>query len=132
MRLVFGLMACAVVAGPVFAQQMDCSAPETQTDLTLCANQEWGNADEALNGAYQDALGLMRWVDSDLAAEDQGAQEALREGQRAWVTFRDNACLAEAYVFFGGSIRPMVELNCKARLTWVRVADLQLIMDQMH
>lgn len=67
---------------------------------------------------------MMRAIDADLPAARRGAEVALRDGQRAWITFRDQACLAEAYVFAGGSAQPMVYSGCQARLTEQRAADL--------
>ena len=130
MRLFWMMIAVAFLPGGAVAQQMDCSAPETQTDMTLCAKQEWVSADEELNGAYQEAIAWMKRTDAALDAADRGAEEALRAGQRAWVEFRDNACLAEAYPFTGGSIQPMVQWDCMARLTWARVGDLYVLVDQ--
>ena len=131
----FSMIVAAVVlagglAGPVMGQDVDCDNPQTQTEMTQCAQWDWAAADEELNGVYSAAVAVMQDTDANLSAAERGAEEALRAGQRAWVTFRDNACLAEAYAFTGGSMQPMVQMGCMARLTWARVGDLYILTDQ--
>ena len=124
------MAAALVLAGPVFGQDLECDNPQTQSEMTQCAEWDWSAADEELNSVYAGAVAAMQAVDETLSAADRGAEEALRTGQRAWVTFRDNACLAEAYAFAGGSMQPMVQMGCMARLTWARVEDLTILTDQ--
>jgi uncharacterized protein YecT (DUF1311 family) len=63
-------------------------------------------------------------IDSDLPASQRGAEIALRDAQRAWITFRDQACVAEAYSWRGGSGEPMIYASCQESLTRRRVEDL--------
>ena len=127
----FSTMAAALVlAGPVFGQDLECENPKTQLDLTFCARQDWQEADDALNDMYQSALALIEETDAIVGAEDRGAEDALKDAQRLWAKYRDAACLAEAYAYAGGSIQPMIEWNCMARLTWARVEDLTILTDQ--
>ena len=98
---------------------------ETQQDMNLCAEQDWQSADDVLNDAYAKAMILMRNIDADLPAEDQGAVQNLRNAQRSWVTFRDAACAAEAYMMHRGSAEPLLLFGCMARLTAVRTLDLE-------
>lgn len=114
----------AFLAGPAAAQDVDCANAEAQVELNFCAEAEFLEADDDLNLAYSDARDLMRQIDADLSAEERGAEVALRDGQRAWITFRDETCLAESYVFAGGSAQPMVYSGCQARLTQQRAAVL--------
>ena len=130
MRRFLGLLVAVCLGGPGSAQDVDCDNQLTQQDMNQCAEWDWQAADEELNGAYQEAVAWMRETDAGLARGDRGAEEALRAGQRAWVEFRDNACLAEAWPFTGGSIQPMVQMGCMARLTWARVGDLYILTDQ--
>ena len=114
-----------LVAGSLHAQEVDCSMAETQQDMNICAEQDWQLADDELNLAYAKAMILMRNIDADLPAEDQGAVQNLRNAQRSWVTFRDAACAAEAYMMHGGSAEPLLLFGCMARLTAVRTLDLE-------
>jgi uncharacterized protein YecT (DUF1311 family) len=111
------------------AQQVNCAAPVTQLDMNFCADRAWKLADEDLNLAYGMARSLMRQTDSALPAADRGAEVALRDAQRAWIAFRDAACSAEGYVYVGGSIRPLVVLNCLERMTRARTEELRTLAE---
>jgi uncharacterized protein YecT (DUF1311 family) len=109
---------------PVWAQTMDCGERVTQIEMTECAEQEWIMADSELNAAYRVAMDLMKKVDGNLPKTDRGAVDFLRQAQRDWVSFRDNACAAEGYLMHLGSAEPMVIYRCRARLTLQRTEDL--------
>lgn len=122
-KLVLGVLMAA--AAPAAAQQVDCATAEVQVELTYCAEQDWNAADAELNTAYGAAKAVLQQIDDGLPAEEQGAVANLRDGQRAWVAFRDATCAAEGYAMHGGSAEPMVIYGCRARLTRQRTADLQ-------
>ncbi|MDZ4393600.1 lysozyme inhibitor LprI family protein [Cypionkella sp.] len=130
MRLV--LLGCfwALTALPALAQEVDCANAEMQMELTYCAEQDWLAADADLNAAYGVARKLMQGIDAELEASQRGAADFLREGQRAWVTFRDATCAAEGYAMHGGSAEPMVIYGCRARLTEQRTADLEAMAEE--
>jgi len=108
----------------VTAQMMDCDAALSQADMTHCAVQDFQSADADLNAAYKTARDGMRRIDAGLPASERGAEMALRDAQRAWISFRDQACKAEGYLMHGGSAEPMVVYGCMARLTQQRATDL--------
>ncbi len=118
------LIILATFAGPAAAQQVDCANAVAQVELNFCAERNFQAADDDLNLAYKMAREMMRRIDADLPATQRGAEVALRDGQRAWITFRDQACLAEAYIWAGGSGQPLAYSGCKARLTRQRAVDL--------
>ena len=66
-------------------------------------------------------------IDASLPDAEQGAATGLRDGQRAWITYRDAACATEGYLSHGGSIEPMVVAYCLARLTKARAADVWML-----
>ncbi len=99
-------------------------------ELTYCAEQDWLAADAELNAAYGVARDLMQGIDADLETSQRGAADYLRDGQRAWVTFRDATCAAEGYTVHGGSAEPMVIYGCRARLTEQRTADLEAMTEE--
>ncbi|NUB42957.1 DUF1311 domain-containing protein [Fertoebacter nigrum] len=117
----------AFAALPVAAQNVNCNTAQTQVEMTFCAEQDWLVADDDLNAAYREARDMMRAIDANLPVVQRGAEEQLRNGQRAWVTFRDATCAAEGYAFHGGSAEPMIIYSCRARLTQQRAADLWLM-----
>lgn len=109
---------------PAAAQVDDCTTATTQADMNICADQDFQTQDADLNDAYASAKDILQGVDADLAPEDQGAAQALLDAQRAWITYRDAGCKAEAYLYEGGSMRPMVYSSCLARVTAARAQDL--------
>lgn len=114
----------ALLLAPGAASALDCRAAVTQADLNACAANDLKAADAKLNAAYIKARTVMRRIDAYLPKSERGAEVALLGAQRAWIGFRDQTCIAEAYANHGGSIEPMVEANCKTRLTEARTKDL--------
>lgn len=118
-----------VLTGPAAAQEVDCMAAMDQATMNLCAEQEWQDADLALNEAYASAMDILKGWDGDLPEDQQGAAKALKTAQRAWITFRDAACEAEAYAMQGGSAQPLLVFGCRARLTRARTEDLRVMSE---
>ena len=111
----------------VAAQEVDCANAFSQVDMTLCAQQEFDAADQGLNISYQAALAMMTTIDADLPTSEQGAVDALKTAQRAWILVRDHTCLAEGFAWAGGSGRGLAELACWIRLTKSRTDDLNIL-----
>lgn len=122
---VIAIMALMLGAAlPAAAQEVDCQNAMAQAELTFCAEQDWQRADRDLNDAYKAAMAQMKSIDVNLPKDQQGAAGHLKAAQRAWVTFRDEACAAEGYQMHGGSAEPMVIYSCRASLTRERAAGL--------
>jgi uncharacterized protein YecT (DUF1311 family) len=100
-------------------------------DMNWCAHKSWQAADAELNAAYQAAMAVLRAFDAELSPTLAGGAQALREGQRAWITYRDRSCEAEGYSMRGGSAEPLVVYGCMARLTRQRAADLRMLVRDM-
>lgn len=118
-------LAVLCLAAPAAAQEVDCANAVTQADMNQCAYQDWDAADAELNLAYGRAMKLLKEWDAGLPADEQGGAEALREAQRAWITFRDKACEAEGYAMKGGSAEPLLVYGCMRELTEERTGHLQ-------
>lgn len=116
----------ALLPLPLAAQGLDCANATAQAALNACAAQAYEAADAELNAAYEGALFAAGVVDESGA---QGLAEGLREAQRLWLPFRDAACEAEAAVYAGGSMQPMVRNNCLERVTTARAQDLYAFFD---
>lgn len=114
---------------PLAAQAQDavpnCAEAVTQADMNICADLAWKAADEDLNLAYGFAVSMMQAVDAGLPEDQRGAEAALREGQRAWIAFRDAGCAAEGFRVRGGSMEPLVVASCRERVTRARTEDLR-------
>jgi len=116
--------AIALTIMPMAAMAQDCSQAMTQMEMNQCAADDLKRADAGLNKAWTAAMGRMHQIDEGMAQDQRGAAQALREAQRAWIILRDKGCEAASWVNYGGSIRPLVDLNCKTVATDRRTADL--------
>ena len=123
----FLVLACLSL--PATAQEVDCANAVTQMDMNQCAYDDWEAADAELNDAYGQAMVLLQGWDADLPKDEQGGAQALKEAQRAWITFRDKACEAEGYAMKGGSAEPLLVYGCMRQLTEERVGHLQGMVD---
>ncbi|MEL7524719.1 MAG: lysozyme inhibitor LprI family protein [Pseudomonadota bacterium] len=124
---VFGAALTAALTGmPAVAQtSVDCRNPVSQVEMTYCAEQDWLEADAALNTVYGRAMAKMRETDGYLPDDLKGAADTLRDAQRAWIPYRDKACAAYGYLARGGSLEPQLIYSCRADLTRARVSELE-------
>jgi len=102
--------------GAAMAQAWDCTdiGSLPQQGINFCLAEEYAEWDAELNRVF-------RVVIAQLGPADE---ETLRVGQRAWITYRDNACEVEASAMRGGSGEAMLRYGCLARLTERRARDL--------
>jgi uncharacterized protein YecT (DUF1311 family) len=114
---------------PLAAQEVDCANAVAQQDLNQCAYEDWEVVDAELNDIYAEAMALLEGWDADLPKDEQGGARALRDAQRAWITFRDKACEAEGYAIKGGSAEPLLVYGCMRQLTQDRSAQLVAMLD---
>ncbi|MFL6256336.1 MAG: lysozyme inhibitor LprI family protein, partial [Pyrinomonadaceae bacterium] len=49
----------------------------------------------------------------------------LKEAELAWIKYRDTNCTFESSQYAGGTMRPMIESFCMARVTKARTAELK-------
>ena len=117
MRLALTLAALAFVA-PALAQDIDCKNALSQSEMNICADQDYRAADAKLNGAYARLMAV---------AGDEGFKAKLKIAQRAWISFRDSECTYETADNEGGSIHPLVYAGCLTRLTKERTKALNAL-----
>jgi uncharacterized protein YecT (DUF1311 family) len=130
MRLVPALaLLLSAPPAPAAAQALDCARAQTQVEITGCVAAEWERADSALNAVYPRAVAALRDLDEELPQNLKGGVEALKDGQRAWISYRDGACAAEGFLMRGGSGESMLFYACLARLTEARTADLKALVE---
>jgi uncharacterized protein YecT (DUF1311 family) len=106
------------------AQSPDCAQPMTQADMNICASRAYVSADALLNQIWRSAISSAKERDTYLRNGDIPSEDMLRQAQRSWIVFRDQACLAESTVARGGSIQPLIQYVCLERLTLNRIDDL--------
>jgi uncharacterized protein YecT (DUF1311 family) len=122
------LIALACLAAPAFAQTVDCTAAMAQQDMNICAERDWQNADADLNRTYQEVMSAMQAMDADLPKELQGAEPALREAQRAWISYRDLNCTLAGFPMRGGSAEPLLVYGCLRQMTVNRSDELRALV----
>lgn len=116
MTLLAALMALGVgCSAQAQSQNQACDA--NQASMNQCAAKELSALDARLNQYYK---AQMTWL------EDPAKKQALKEAQVKWIAFRDSDCLYEAgKAQDGGSIWSLVQSQCLAKHTRVRVKQLE-------
>ncbi len=112
------LLLLAPAAVPVRAQtEEDPCAPEAQrsSQLMACAEREFKQASAELTRARAE-------LNADL---EPRSRVKLRATERAWLKYRQTNCDTEASIYEGGTIQPLIQLRCMARLTRDRAAELR-------
>jgi uncharacterized protein YecT (DUF1311 family) len=115
MKLALTLAAVAFAA-PALAGDIDCKHAMSQSEMNICADQDYRAADAKLNAAYARLIA---------AQDDAGFKAKLKTTQRAWISFRDSECTYETADNEGGSIHPLVYAGCLTRLTKERTKTLE-------
>ncbi|HKG12105.1 MAG TPA: lysozyme inhibitor LprI family protein [Pyrinomonadaceae bacterium] len=112
-------VAAAAVAAGAGAQKErqihPCEGNGSQAEASACAYREYKAADAELNKVYGQLAGV-------LDAEDKAS---LKESELAWIKYRDSTCAFESSQYKGGTMRPMIESFCRARVTKARTAELR-------
>lgn len=112
------LAAAGVLAMPGFSLAADkCANAEDQATMSQCADASFKTSDKKLNDLYQQ-------IESRLS-DDLDTKKLLVQAQRDWGKFRDAECNFRTAGSAGGSMRPMLVLMCRDRLTQSRVKDFE-------
>jgi uncharacterized protein YecT (DUF1311 family) len=112
--LLLGQMLIAAPVPPTIAQSLNCTNPQTQSEMNACEGQRWKTADRALNRTYQTLLPKL----------SSSRRQQLRTAQLNWISFRDRECEFAGSAFEGGSMQPLIVAGCQANLTNQRTAEL--------
>ncbi|MFJ3487358.1 lysozyme inhibitor LprI family protein [Pseudomonas sp. NPDC090202] len=98
------------------AQAEDCNA--NQAAMNQCASKQYATLDAELNKQYK---AQMAWLTTP------ERKKTFQEAQRKWLAFRDAECLYQTgKAEDGGSIWPLVQAQCLAEQTKVRVEQLKV------
>ena len=118
------LVAAVLAASPASAQ--------TQAALNQQAGADWKAADAAMTVQWQRTYAAMKRRDAADTSRGGGFgyAAATLASQRAWLAFRDAQCAIEGGEYAGGSMQPMVQRQCLARLTRGRTIQLKDMMWQ--
>lgn len=85
------------------AAAAECESANTQRDMNICFDRVRQLADEGLTRTYQNAMKM---------ASDKATKSALRDSERAWISYRDKECEFKSSGVRGGSVRPMIFSIC--------------------
>ena len=108
--LAFALLAAPAAAGEALGPS--CERAETTAGIRACLSERLGAAEKDMR----------RYLEA--ARREARPPEALEKSQVAWTGYRDAACHAAAGQYEGGSLRPVVALDCLVRLTRERTLEL--------
>ena len=113
------------------ARPVDCKNAETQTDMNICAADDFKKADKALNAQWLATRKAAVAWDAPVGSgkPSHGAEERLLKAQRAWLAYRDSQCEALGFTVEGGSMQPLVVSSCLADLTRKRTEELGTLSD---
>ena len=96
-------------------QIQPCEERGSQAEASGCARREYEAADAELNKAYNRLAGIL----------DAEEKALLKASELAWIKYRDSNCTFESSQYAGGTMRPMIESFCLARVTKARTAELK-------
>ncbi len=114
------MRACVLLAFTHFVYAADtpnCRDPQTQTDMNICAAQDYTRADKKLNQTYQ----------AYRAKLDTKQQQDLKVVQLAWLKYRDLHCEFATRDSEGGSIHALEVSTCLTEKTRQRTEDLNCL-----
>ncbi|GKX58971.1 lysozyme inhibitor LprI family protein [Leminorella grimontii] len=124
MLLPAAMLLCATTPTQAETQpEVDCNNAMTTPELNACAEKTFNEADKKLNQAYQALMKTLSQPDEDGLPYSK-VKSNLREGQRAWVTFRQKDCDAVFALHSGGTIRSVMYWGCMTDRTSKRTEEL--------
>ena len=104
--------------------KVDCDEPITQMEMNVCSYRKYLEADIALNEHW--ALVRSRWH----ANSDQpDFWMAVLDAQRKWLEYRNAECEVWQNLYGGGTITPLMQNSCLAKVTQQRVEELAALLD---
>lgn len=108
-------MIVLVLLAPVPALADACSHAQTQSQMDICAADEYRAATDTINNLYKETF----------RRYDPQGQDLLRKSERAWISFRDAECDFRTMGNKGSTIWPMVHAQCLTELTRARIKQLE-------
>lgn len=132
MRLFISLISILPVlalAAPASAgEEWICDKANSNAEHLQCADREYRKHDAELNAVYKALLKESEGQNDPLPGAGPPPLQALKEAQRAWVSYRDANCRWKASSFYGGSGQPVIMMSCLAITTRDRVKELRSFM----
>jgi uncharacterized protein YecT (DUF1311 family) len=102
----------------------DPCAPEAQRSpqLMACAERK-----------FREAAAELKRVRAQLYEDlEPRSRVKLRAAERLWRGYRKSNCDTEASIYEGGTIQPLIQLRCMARVTRERAGELKAQVQELH
>jgi uncharacterized protein YecT (DUF1311 family) len=115
------LLVPAAAAGQVVEDPCD---PEAQrsTQLMACAERK-----------FREATAELKRVRAKLFEDfEPRSRVKFRAAERQWLGYRKANCDAEASIYEGGTIQPLIQLQCMTRVTLERAEELKAQIQTLH
>lgn len=109
------ILSLTLMSMSVTSAQAGCEDPLSQLEMNHCAAKGFKATDQKLNDLYSNGISGL----------EKKHQAALIKAQRAWIGYRDLACLSYGLVAEGGSMQSMLVNNCLAEVTNQRIKLLK-------
>ncbi len=109
---------------------MATDAGGTTVGMGACLSRELSYWDDRLNAAYGVAMAAARATDTEMADLGSAAPHqapALREMQRAWITFRDAKCDHARSLWGGGTGGGPATVDCLMQTTGAQALYLETV-----
>ena len=122
--LVVTLFLLPAAAGAHAQTQEDPCDPEAQrsTQLMACAERKFKEAEAELKRVRAELY-------KDL---EPRSRVKFRAAERSWLGYRKSNCDTEASIYEGGTIQPLIQLRCMARVTRGRADELKAQIQELH
>ncbi|MGE6786558.1 lysozyme inhibitor LprI family protein [Ensifer adhaerens] len=106
-----------VFATTGLARADECADASDLATMNACAAKALKASDAELNALYKQIQGRLE--------DDEDTTKLLVAAQRAWIAYRNAECDFASSGVAGGSIEPMITLQCRDDRTKKRVADFK-------
>ncbi len=107
-------------------ENINCEDIRNTVESNFCADKDFQRADAKLNEIYKKVLAQISEAGLEKPYDRHSWENALREGQRAWITFRDLDCKgAVPMEWSGGTGTTAAVLICMKEKTETRIKELE-------
>jgi uncharacterized protein YecT (DUF1311 family) len=107
-------------------ENINCEDIRNTVESNFCADKDFQRADAKLNEIYKKVLAQISEAGLEKPYDRHSWENALREGQRAWITFRDLDCKgAVPMEWSGGTGTTAAVLICMKEKTETRIRELE-------
>lgn len=110
----------------------DTVGGQSTIGMSGCSDAELGNWDARLNKTYKQLMSTEKAADTEMTDSGFAAPKqapALRDMQRAWITYRDTRCAYEAAQWGGGTGAGPAFVGCLMQLTGEQALFLRQMLD---